>query len=249
MHVRAFGAVTLYEKRGDFQLVVRRIEATGAGGLWRVAFERLRTSWPPRVCSTRNADAPLPLHPRAVGVVTSPVGAVLHDILHVIRTARALDARRALARPGAGRGRGARHRARAAPLRALMRPADVIIVGRGGGSVEDLWAFNEEPVARAIAECPVPVISAVGHESTSRSPTSSPTCARPRRRRRPSTRCRTVRAQLQELAAARQRLPRALRRYAQGGANASNGHGERLETRCSGWSARDATSSTGPTSG
>jgi exodeoxyribonuclease VII large subunit len=165
MKIRAFGSVTLYEKRGDYQLVVRRIEGTGDGGLWRLAFEKLRMKLEAEGLLAADRRRPLPLHPRVVGVVTSPVGAVLHDILHVIR--RRAPWTRIILSPARVQGDGAAlDVARALRLfeHSGTRP-DVIIVGRGGGSMEDLWAFNEEPVARAIAECSVPVISAVGHET------------------------------------------------------------------------------------
>jgi exodeoxyribonuclease VII large subunit len=165
MKVRAFGSVTLYEKRGDYQLVVRRIEGTGAGGLWRIAFEKLRAKLEAEGLLAAERKRPLPLHPRTIGVVTSPVGAVLHDILHVVR--RRAPWTRIILSPARVQGDGAAADV-ARALRLFGRSAtmpDVIIVGRGGGSVEDLWAFNEEPVARAIVECPVPVISAVGHET------------------------------------------------------------------------------------
>jgi exodeoxyribonuclease VII large subunit len=165
MKVRVFGAVTLYEKRGDYQLVVRRIEGSGDGGLWRLAFDRLRLKLAGEGLLAPERKRPLPRHPRVVGVVTSPVGAVLHDILHVI--GRRAPWTRVLLSPARVQGDGAAlDVARALRLfeRSAVRP-DVIIVGRGGGSMEDLWAFNEEPVARAIAACSVPVISAVGHET------------------------------------------------------------------------------------
>ncbi|HSJ06362.1 MAG TPA: exodeoxyribonuclease VII large subunit [Longimicrobiales bacterium] len=164
MHVRAFGSVSLYERRGDFQLIVRRIEATGDGGLWRLAFERLRSRLDAEGLLDPARRRPIPLYPRVVGIVTSPVGAALHDILNVV--SRRAPWTRVLLSPARVQGEGASQDiARALRLlaNAGVQP-DVVIVGRGGGSTEDLWAFNEEPVARAIAECPVPVISAVGHE-------------------------------------------------------------------------------------
>jgi exodeoxyribonuclease VII large subunit len=164
MHVRAFGSVSLYEKRGDFQLIVRRVEATGDGGLWRLAFERLRARLDAEGLLDPARRRPLPLYPRVLGIVTSPVGAALHDILTVV--SRRAPWTRIVLSPARVQGEGAAQDiARALRLlaNAEVQP-DVVIVGRGGGSTEDLWAFNEEPVARAIAECPVPVISAVGHE-------------------------------------------------------------------------------------
>ncbi|MGH7447585.1 MAG: exodeoxyribonuclease VII large subunit, partial [Longimicrobiales bacterium] len=164
MRVRVFGSVTLYDKRGDYQLVARRVEATGAGGLWRLAFDKLRTKLEAEGLLDPARKRPLPRHPRAVGIVTSPVGAALHDILHVIE--RRAPWTRVVLSPARVQGEGAAEDvARAIRLFERGRvPIDVLIVGRGGGSIEDLWAFNEESVARAIAACPVPVISAVGHE-------------------------------------------------------------------------------------
>src|SRR5690606_22253835 len=164
MHVRAFGTVTLYGKRGDYQFVARRPEATADGGPWRPAFERLRKRLQREGLLDRSRKRPLPRHPRAGGVVTSPVGAALHDILHVIE--RRAPWTRVILSPARVQGEGAAFEiARAIALFERARVSiDVLIVGRGGGSTEDLWAFNEEPVARAIAASPVPVISAVGHE-------------------------------------------------------------------------------------
>jgi exodeoxyribonuclease VII large subunit len=231
MKVRAFGAVTLYEKRGDFQLRVRRIEATGDGGLWRLAFERLRTKLDAEGLLAPERKRPLPRYPRVVGVVTSPVGAVLHDIIHVIR--RRAPWTRVILSPARVQGDGAAlDVARALRLfeRSPVRP-DVVIVGRGGGSMEDLWAFNEEPVARAIAACPVPVISAVGHEvditiadlvADLRAPTPSAAAehAVP-----------DGVALRQEMSAARARLARALRRYATARRDRLELLSERLEQR------------------
>jgi exodeoxyribonuclease VII large subunit len=215
MRVRAFGSVSLYERRGDYQLLVRRIDATGGDGLWRLAFERLRTKLEQEGLLDAARKRALPLYPRTVGIVTSPSGAALHDILHVL--ARRAPWTRVVLSPARVQGEGA-----AADIARALRlfdaaesgAADVIIVGRGGGSVEDLWAFNEEPVARAIAASRTPVISAVGHEvdvtiadlvADLRAPTPSaaaehavPDGALLR----------------DELAATRARLARALRRYA-----------------------------------
>ena len=163
MEVRAFGTLTIFEKRGDFQFVVRELEASGAGGLWRVALERLHRRLEAEGLLDARRKRPLPRFPQVVGVVTSPVGAALQDILRVV-AARAPWTRIVLS-PTRVQGEGAGAEvARALALFARRRLADVIIVGRGGGSAEDLWAFNEEIVVRAIAASPVPVISAVGHE-------------------------------------------------------------------------------------
>jgi exodeoxyribonuclease VII large subunit len=163
MEVRALGTLTLYEKRGEYQFVVREMEGRGAGGLWRLAFERLRRRLEAEGVLDPSRKRGLPRYPRTVGIVTSPVGAALHDMLHVIR-ARA-PWTRVVFSPARVQGDGASlDIARAIRLFYRRGIADVLIVGRGGGSIEDLWAFNEEPVARAIADCPIPVISAVGHE-------------------------------------------------------------------------------------
>jgi exodeoxyribonuclease VII large subunit len=163
MEVRVLGRLTLYERKGEFQLVVNELEGLGAGGLWRIAFEKLRAKLEAEGLLAPERKRPLPRHPTVVGLVTSPVGAALHDIVRVIEM-RAPWTRVILA-PAKVQGDGAGSDV-ARAIRALGRSglADVIIVGRGGGAAEDLWAFNEETVARAIATCPVPVISAVGHE-------------------------------------------------------------------------------------
>lgn len=163
MQVRALGTLTLYEKRGEYQFVVRELEGASAGGLWRIAFDRLRRKLEAEGLLDVARKRPLPRHPATVAVVTSPVGAALRDVLHVIH-ARAPWTRVVFA-PARVQGQGAaRDLARAVRNVARSGLADVMIVGRGGGASEDLWAFNEEELARAIAASPIPVISAVGHE-------------------------------------------------------------------------------------
>ena len=161
--VRAFGGLTLYEARGEYQLVVRHLEAEGAEGLWRQAFERLRSKLEAEGLLSPERKRALPRFPEAVGVVTSLAGAALADILTVVR--RRAPWTRVVVRGARVQGEGSGEEV-AEAIRALGASGlvDVLIVGRGGGSLEDLWAFNEEVVARAIAACPVPVISAVGHE-------------------------------------------------------------------------------------
>lgn len=162
--VRVMGTLTLYEKRGDYQLVVRELEAVGAGGLWRIAFEKLRAKLDAEGLLDPARKRSIPAFPSVVGVVTSPVGAVFQDIRNVI--GRRAPWTRIVLAPARVQGDGAAADIAGAVERlGAAGVADVIIVGRGGGALEDLWAFNEEVVARAIAACPVPVISAVGHET------------------------------------------------------------------------------------
>lgn len=163
MEVRALGRLTLYESRGEFQLTVAELEAKGEG-LWKLAVDRLRVKLEMEGLTAPARRRPLPPHPACVGVVTSPSGAALRDIVTVIRR-RAPWTRIVLA-PARVQGEGAAAEVAAAVRRlGAAGCADLLIVGRGGGSIEDLWAFNEEVVARAIAESPIPVISAVGHET------------------------------------------------------------------------------------
>lgn len=161
--VRAFGGLTLYEARGEYQLVVRRLESQDAEGLWRQAFERLRLKLEAEGLLAPERKRALPRFPKAVGVVTSLVGAALADILTVVR--RRAPWTRVVVRGARVQGEGSGDEvAEAIAALGSSGLVDVLIVGRGGGSLEDLWAFNEEGVARAIVACPVPVISAVGHE-------------------------------------------------------------------------------------
>ena len=163
LQVRALGSLTLYEKRGDFQFLVRSLEGEGAGGLWRVAFEKTKAKLEAEGLLDPARKRRIPRFPSVVGVVTSPVGAALHDILTVVR--RRAPWTRIIFSPARVQGVGANQEiARAIRLFAKANVADVLIVGRGGGSTEDLWSFNEELVARAIADSPIPVVSAVGHE-------------------------------------------------------------------------------------
>ncbi len=163
MQVRALGRLTIYEGRGEFQLVCVELEGKGEG-LWKLAYDRLRTKLDAEGLTSPARKRPIPAHPSCVGIVTSSAGAALRDVVTVIRR-RAPWTRIVLASARV-QGEGAAVEI-ADAIRRMGRAAcaDVLIVGRGGGSVEDLWAFNEEAVARAIAESPVPVISAVGHET------------------------------------------------------------------------------------
>ena len=160
--VRIRGKVTLYENRGDFQIIVEHIEPAGLGALQQ-AFEELKRKLQAEGLFDQARKKPLPSLPRHIGVVTSPTGAAIHDILTVL--ARRCPAIPVTLYPTAVQGKAAT----ADIVRAIESAqnhgvADVLIIGRGGGSLEDLWCFNEEAVARAIAACRIPTVSAVGHE-------------------------------------------------------------------------------------
>lgn len=160
--VRIRGRVTLYENRGDFQIIVEHIEPAGLGALQQ-AFEELKRKLQQEGLFDTARKKPLPSPPRHIGVVTSPTGAAIHDILTVL--ARRCPAIPVTLYPTAVQGQAATTDiVRAIDQATRHGVADVLIIGRGGGSLEDLWCFNEERVARAIAACPVPTVSAVGHE-------------------------------------------------------------------------------------
>jgi len=162
MEVTALGRLSLYEARGTFQLAVRRLEARGEG-LWRLAFERLRRKLEAEGLLDPARKRRLPRVPRRIGVVTSRTGAALRDVLSVV--ARRAPWTEVVVSHCRVQGEEAADEIVAA-LERLVRGGrcETIILTRGGGSVEDLWPFNEERVARAIADCPVPTVSAVGHE-------------------------------------------------------------------------------------
>ena len=161
--VRAQGSVTLYRPRGELQLRIRRLRADGVGALYE-ALERLRRRLEAEGLFDQDRKRPLPSHPRVVGVVTSKQGAVLHDIRTTL--ARRNPTVQILLAPSPVQGEGA-EAGLVQALEALQRrpEVDCIIVARGGGSLEDLMAFNSEVVIRAVAGCRVPVVSAVGHET------------------------------------------------------------------------------------
>src|SRR5829696_7717135 len=163
LHVMARGRLTVYEPKGEYQIVCEHMEPHGLGAL-QLAFEQLKKKLHAEGLFDAARKRPLPALPRRIGIVTSLDGAALRDILKVLRR-RAPNAS-VLIRPARVQGEdAAADVATALRMIAKVPGVDVIIVGRGGGSIEDLWAFNEERVARAIAACPVPVISAVGHET------------------------------------------------------------------------------------
>jgi exodeoxyribonuclease VII large subunit len=161
MKVTAFGRVDLYVERGTYQFVVETMQRSGVGDL-HLAFEALKKKLEAEGLFDQSRKRPLPLYPKVIGVVTSPTGAVIHDI--ITTSARRFPAD-ILLYPAQVQGEGAAESI-VKGIKALNKAgADLLIVGRGGGSIEDLWAFNEEIVARAIASSEAPVISAVGHET------------------------------------------------------------------------------------
>src|SRR5687767_12010766 len=169
LQVRCRGRITTYEKRGEYQLMVDSLEPVGEGAL-TVAFEQIKQRLAAEGLFDEEIKRPIPAYPRRVGIVTSPTGAAVHDILTVLdRRARSVDV---VIIPTLVQGEKAAEQIAAAIRLAnehcdgCLEDAkiDVLIVGRGGGSSEDLWAFNEELVARAIRASKIPVISAVGHE-------------------------------------------------------------------------------------
>jgi len=162
MEIVALGDIDVYEPRGVYQLVVRAIEPKGAGAL-QIAFEQLKRKLAAEGLFDPSKKKETPFLPAQIAIVTSPTGAAIRDMLRVI-TSRYPPARVALY-PVRVQGEGAAAEiAQAISELNRARLADVIIVGRGGGSLEDLWAFNEESVARSIYQSRIPVISAVGHE-------------------------------------------------------------------------------------
>ncbi len=162
MDVLARGSLSVYPPRGEFQLVVEHMEPAGMGAL-QVAFEQLKARLQGQGFFEAGRKRPLPALPQKIGVVTSPSGAAIHDILRVLK--RRNNSVDVLIFPVRVQGPGAPEEiARGINYMNTRQDIDVLIVGRGGGSLEDLWAFNEEPVARAVFNSRIPVISAVGHE-------------------------------------------------------------------------------------
>jgi len=167
VHVQIQGSLTVYEPRGNYQIIVRRIQEKGIGAL-QAKFEELKRRLDAEGLFDPSKKRPLPKFPRRIGVVTSPTGAAIHDFLNVLhRRQRGIEV---VIFPVRVQGKGAAAEI-AEAVRLLGDPAttglnafDVIVVTRGGGSLEDLWEFNEESVARAVAASTVPVVSAVGHE-------------------------------------------------------------------------------------
>jgi len=162
MQVLVRGRISVYEPRGEYQLIVEHLEEAGIGALKR-EFERLKNKLAAEGLFALERKRALPRFPRRIAVVTSPSGAALHDVLHIL--ALRYPPAAVLIYPAAVQGTAAVPSLVAALGRASARAeCDVLILARGGGSLEDLWAFNDERVARAIHACALPVVSGVGHE-------------------------------------------------------------------------------------
>ena len=169
------GDVTVYEARGQYQIIVRAVELQGVGAL-QVAFEKLKQKLAAEGLFAPERKRPLPKYPQRIGLVTSPTGAAIRDVLHVVR--RRNPGLEIILAPCRVQGEGAaaeiaeaikllnRYSVAPSPIQRFNDSThlDLILITRGGGSLEDLWAFNEEVVARAIFESAIPVVSAVGHE-------------------------------------------------------------------------------------
>lgn len=163
MLIAAFGNLSVYPQKGEMQFVVRKMEAEG-DGLWRKRLEMTRAKLEAEGLLRGDRKRLLPRYPRRVAVITSPDGAALRDIVAVMK--RRSPAVQIVVIPAAVQGDAAiNDLVKAIERVGRWRDADVVIIGRGGGSREDLWAFNDERVARAIAACPIPTVSAVGHET------------------------------------------------------------------------------------
>ncbi|MDR3426788.1 exodeoxyribonuclease VII large subunit [Silvimonas sp.] len=163
MHVEIRAVVTLYEARGDYQLTVEAMRPAGLGALFE-AFEKLKAKLAAEGLFAAERKQSIPTFPKAVGIVTSPKAAALRDVLTTL--GRRMPGLPVILYPCAVQGATAAAEIANAIRKATERnEVDTLIVCRGGGSLEDLWSFNEEVVARAIAECPIPLISGVGHET------------------------------------------------------------------------------------
>ena len=161
--VEARAVVTLYEARGDFQLTIEFLQRAGLGALFE-AFEKLKTKLQAQGLFDPTFKQSLPSHPQQIGIVTSPDAAALHDVLTTLK--RRMPGIPVIIYPTPVQGKGAANQiANAINLASDRAECDVLIICRGGGSMEDLWQFNEEVVAHAIANCRIPTVSGVGHET------------------------------------------------------------------------------------
>ena len=161
MKILVTGRISVYEATGGYQIYVNEMMEDGVGNLY-VAFEQLKKKLASEGLFDDRYKKPIPKIPERVGVITAPTGAAIRDIISTIN--RRFPLTEVILLPSLVQGEGAKEDIVRQIKRAENYNLDVLIVGRGGGSIEDLWAFNEEIVARAIFECPIPIISAVGHE-------------------------------------------------------------------------------------
>ena len=161
MKILVSGRISVYEATGGYQIYVNEMMEDGVGNLY-VAFEQLKKKLASEGLFDEKFKKPIPKIPEKVGVITAPTGAAIRDIISTIN--RRFPLTEVILFPSLVQGEGAKEDIVRQINRAKEYNLDVLIVGRGGGSIEDLWAFNEEIVARAIYECPIPIISAVGHE-------------------------------------------------------------------------------------
>ena len=160
--VLAYGRVSIYEARGNYQLIVEQLEPAGEGVL-KQRYEALKKKLLAEGLFEEDRKQALPTLPERIGVITSPSGAAVRDIVSIL--GRRFPAVPVVIYPAAVQGDAAPGELSAALQTAIRRDeCDVLIIGRGGGSLEDLWAFNDEALARAVADCPIPIVSAVGHE-------------------------------------------------------------------------------------
>ena len=163
MHVIVHGRISVYGTNGQYQLYADSLQPDGAGTL-AMRFEQLRRKLAAEGLFDEERKRPLPRMPMRIGVITSPSGAAIHDIINILK--RRFPVAKVILYPAQVQGAEAPEQLIAGlACFAAARSVDVIILGRGGGSAEDLWAFNDEELARAVAASPIPVISAVGHES------------------------------------------------------------------------------------
>ena len=161
MKVLVAGKVSVYEPNGDYQVYIDHMDPDGIGNLY-YAYEELKKKLNSEGLFDENHKKKIPKFPGRIGIITAPTGAAIHDIISTIK--RRYPICETYLFPSLVQGEGAKENIVKQLIRAQDYELDVIILGRGGGSIEDLWAFNEEIVARAVYECKVPIISAVGHE-------------------------------------------------------------------------------------
>ena len=163
LHVTVRGSISVYEARGDYQIYVESIEPVGLGAL-QLAFDQLKKRLEAEGLFSPDRKKPLPMLPRCIGLITSPTGAAVRDVVRILR--RRFHNVHLTLFPVRVQGDGAALEiVRALQFFNRLQSVDVLILARGGGSLEDLWAFNEEAVARALAQSVIPVISGVGHET------------------------------------------------------------------------------------